>query len=229
MSKKLCIIPARGGSKRIPRKNIKDFLGKPIISYSIKSALESNLFDEIIVSTDDKEIAEISKSYGANVPFLRSKKNSSDYASTFEVLEEVLERLKTQNKIFKHCCCIYPCAPFVKPSILKKSFKKLTENNLDSLFPIIKYGHPIQRALRISSDNKLKYYITENSLTRTQDLKDMFYDAGQFYWMNVNEILERKKVVTNNSEGILISELEAHDIDNELDWKLAELKFGLLK
>ena len=117
----------------------------------------------------------------------------------------------------------------MKPKILNKSFKKLTENNLDSLFPIIKYGHPIQRALKISSDNKLKYYITENTLTRTQDLKDMFYDAGQFYWMNVNEILEHKKVVTNNSEGILISELEAHDIDNELDWKLAELKFNLLK
>lgn len=225
----ICIIPARGGSKRIPRKNIKNFLGKPILAYSIEAALNSGLFDEVIVSTDDKEIADISLSYGASVPFFRSNKNSSDFASTFEVLEEVLERLKTQNRIFKYCCCIYPCAPFVKPKILNKSFKKLTENNLDSLFPIIKYGHPIQRALKISSDNKLKYYITENTLTRTQDLKDMFYDAGQFYWMNVNEILEHKKVVTNNSEGILISELEAHDIDNELDWKLAELKFNLLR
>ena len=225
----ICIIPARGGSKRIPRKNIKNFLGKPILAYSIEAALNSGLFDEVIVSTDDKEIADISLSYGASVPFFRSYKNSSDFASTFEVLEEVLERLKTQNRVFKYCCCIYPCAPFVKPKILNKSFNKLIKNNLDSLFPIIKYGHPIQRALKICSDNKLKYYIPENTLTRTQDLKDMFYDAGQFYWMNVNEILKHKKVVTNNSEGILISELEAHDIDNELDWKLAELKFNLLK
>tara|TARA_B110000977_G_C11054773_1_gene483660 strand:- start:1182 stop:1868 length:687 start_codon:yes stop_codon:yes gene_type:complete len=225
----LCIIPARGGSKRIPRKNIKHFLGKPIIAYSIEAAINSGLFEEVIVSTDDEEIAEISLSFGASVPFLRSSKNSSDHATTFEVLEEVFNKLSEQNRIFKYCCCIYPCAPFVKPKILKNSFKKLTENNLDSLFPIIKYGHPIQRALKINPGNKLRYYFSENTLSRTQDLKDMFYDAGQFYWMNLNEILTHQKVVTSNSEGILISELEAHDIDNELDWKLAELKFNLLK
>ena len=229
MSKKLCIIPARGGSKRIPRKNIKDFLGKPIIAYSIEAAIKSGLFDEIIVSTDDEEIAEISKSYGASIPFFRSNKNSSDHATTFNVLEEVFKKLEQQKQHFEYCCCIYPCAPFVNPKILKTSFKKLTENNLDSLFPIIKYGHPIQRALKISSNNKLKYYITKNTLNRTQDLKDMFYDAGQFYWMRIAEILKHKRVVTEKSGGIVISELEAQDIDSELDWKLAELKFNLLK
>jgi len=229
MSKKLCIIPARGGSKRIPRKNIKDFLGKPIISYSIKSAIESNLFDEVIVSTDDEEIAEISKSYGARVPFLRSKKNSSDIATTFDVLKEVFEKLEDQNQYFEYCCCIYPCAPFVKSDILLASFKKMKKNNFDSIFPIIKYGHPIQRALKINLEGQVQYNSSEYALTRSQDLEEMFHDAGQFYWMRVTEILKYRKVVTENSGGIEITELEAQDIDSEMDWKLAELKFNLLK
>lgn len=229
MSKKLCIIPARGGSKRIPRKNIKDFLGKPIISYSIKTALESNLFDQIIVSTDDEEIAEISRSYGAKVPFLRSKKNSSDFATTFDVLEEVFEKLEQLRQHFEYCCCIYPCAPFIKSDILKTSFKKMQKNNFDSLFPIIKYGHPIQRALKMNLEGQVQYTSSEYALTRSQDLAEMFYDAGQFYWMRVTKILKYRKVVTENSGGIEITELEAQDIDSEVDWKLAELKFNLLK
>lgn len=229
MSKNLCIIPARGGSKRIPRKNIKDFLGKPIISYSIKAALESNLFDEIIVSTDDVEIAEISKSFGAKVPFLRSKKNSSDVATTFDVLEEVFRKLENQKKSFEYCCCIYPCAPFVKPDILISSFKKMCKNNFDSIFPVIKYGHPIQRALKINHEGKVEHYKSDYSLTRSQDLLETYHDAGQFYWMRVDKILKCRRVVTQKSGGIKISELESQDIDNEVDWKLAELKFNLFK
>ena len=229
MSKKLCIIPARGGSKRIPRKNIKDFLGKPIIAYSIEAAIKSGLFDEVIVSTDDKEIAEISKSYGASIPFFRSNKNSSDFATTFNVLEEVFEKFKARKRFFEYGCCIYPCAPFVKPDILTTSFKKMQKNNFDSLFPIIKYGHPIQRGLKMNLEGQVQYNSSEYALTRSQDLEEMFHDAGQFYWMRVTEILKYRKVVTENSGGIEITELEAQDIDSEVDWKLAELKFNLLK
>jgi N-acylneuraminate cytidylyltransferase len=229
MIKKLCIIPARGGSKRIPRKNIKEFSGKPIIAYSIEAAIKSKLFDEVIVSTDDEEIAEISKSYGASIPFFRSKENSSDLATTFDVLEEVFEKLEEQKRFFEYCCCIYPCAPFVKPDMLIASFKKMYENNFDSLFPIIKYGHPIQRALKINQEGKIDHYRSKYTVTRSQDLEEMFHDAGQFYWMRIDEILKYKRVVTEKSGGIVISELEAQDIDSELDWKLAELKFKLLK
>ena len=227
MGKKLCIIPARGGSKRIPRKNAKDFLGKPIIAYSIEAALKSKLFDYIMVSTDDEEIAEISKSFGASIPFFRSKKNSSDFATTFEVIEEILEKFQEQNQFFKFCCCIYPCAPQVNSDILISSFKMLDANNYDSLLPIVKYGHPIQRALILDDEGKIKYDKPKNTLIRSQDLNDMFHDAGQFYWMNIKALLKNKSVISQNSGAIVISELQVQDIDSELDWKLAEIKFKL--
>lgn len=225
----LCIIPARGGSKRIPRKNIRDFFGKPIIAYSIEIALKSNLFDEVIVSTNDEEIAEISKNYGASVPFLRSKKNSSDTASTFDVIEEVINQIKKLNKFYQHCCCIYPCSPFITNEILEKAYDNLINNELDSTFPIIKYGHPIQRAFKIDKKGKLKYIQDKYHLSRSQDLKDSYYDAGQFYWMDILKVLKNQRIVSKNSGGIIIEELNAQDIDNEVDWRLAELKFKLLK
>ena len=222
----ICIIPARGESKRIPRKNIKEFLGKPIIAYSIKAALDSGLFDEVMVSTDDVEIAYIAKKFGAKVPFMRSAKNSDDFATTFDVIEEVIQSYRSQGKDFENICCVYSCAPFVNSEILLKAYNQLIRNKFDTVFPIIAYSFPIQRALRIDN-SKVSMILEENLNVRSQDLEDSFHDAGQFYWCNSKKLLQNKKILTKNTGGVEISELEAQDIDNEIDWKLAELKFQL--
>ena len=224
----ICIIPARGGSKRIPRKNIKEFLGKPIITYSIKAALDSGLFDEVMVSTDDLEIADIAKKYGAKVPFMRSAKNSDDFATTFDVIEEVINYYKDQAIEFDNLCCLYSCAPFVSPKVLLRAYNQLTKKEFDTVFPIIAYSFPIQRALRVNQ-GKVSMILEANLNIRSQDLEERFHDAGQFYWCNTIEVLKRKKILTPNSGGIIITELEAQDIDTETDWKLAELKYKLLQ
>ncbi|WP_338351344.1 pseudaminic acid cytidylyltransferase, partial [Nonlabens tegetincola] len=194
---KLCIIPARGGSKRIPRKNIKSFLGKPIIAYSIDAALNSKLFDEVMVSTDDEEIAEIAMKYGATVPFYRSEENSNDHATTFDVLKEVIEEYKLRyKKEFKYACCIYPTAPFVTSKRLSESLDTLIKNDFDTVFPIIKFGFPIQRALKLSESGKIEFFNKEHKNTRSQDLESTFHDAVQFYWFNVIQCLEAKTLIT---------------------------------
>jgi len=225
----LCIIPARGGSKRIPRKNIKLFLGKPIIAYSIETAQKSGLFDEVMVSTDDAEIAEIAVSYGAKIPFLRDKKTASDFATTYDVVEEVVLQYQQQGIKFEYICCIYPCAPFVSNEKLSDSFNVLTSNDFDSVFPVMPFGFPIQRALNVTQDKKTSFFYPEFSLSRSQDLQNSYHDAGQFYWMNIENCLREKKILTENSGSIIISELEGQDIDNDVDWKLAELKYELLQ
>ncbi len=223
----LAIIPARGGSKRIPRKNIKEFHGIPIIAYSIRAALDSGLFDEVMVSTDDLEIANISKFYGAKVPFMRSLKNSSDYATTFDVLEEVIDKYGTENHVnFKFVCCLYPCAPFIKKEYLIRAFEMLNQNNFDTVFPIVKYGNNIRRALRVE-DNKVKMIYPEYQTFRTQDLEISYYDPGQFYWAQTSRLIRNKQLYTSNSGFIIIDEINAQDIDNEIDWKLAEIKYLL--
>ena len=222
----ICIIPARGGSKRIPRKNIKEFLGKPIIAYSIKAALDSGLFDEVMVSTDDLEIADIAKKFGAKVPFMRSAKNSDDFATTFDVIEEVIQSYRYQNNDFENVCCVYPCAPFVTSKILLKAYNHLIEKKFDSVFPIISYGFPIQRALKVDK-GKLTMIHEDNLNIRSQDLEESFHDAGQFYWCNTKQLLINKKILTQNTGSVEISELEAQDIDTEIDWKLAELKYQI--
>ncbi len=223
------IIPARGGSKRIPRKNINSFLGKPIIAYSIEAAIESNLFDEIMVSTDDKEIAAAAIKYGAEVPFLRSKINSNDHATTFDVIEEVISTYKSLNKTFDFTCCLYACAPFVTADKLVKAFQLLQKQNFDSVFPIVPFGFPIQRALKRDQQNRVSARNPEFNLTRSQDLEQNFHDTGQFYWMNTERCLEKKAVLTDNTGCIVVSEMDAQDIDTEIDWKLAELKYELIQ
>ncbi len=223
----LCIIPARGGSKRIPKKNIKDFLGKPIISYSIKSAKQSNLFDEIIVSTDDKNIAKIAKKFGVRVPFIRSKKNSDDFASTFDVLKEVIFYYKKKKIFFDNICCFYPCAPLVSPNLLIEAYERLIKKKYDSIFPIVAYGHPVQRAFK-EVNGKVFMQSDKNLNIRSQDLEVLYHDAGQFYWCNTNKLLENEMLITLNSGGIIIPELHAQDIDKLIDWKLAELKYNLI-
>lgn len=224
----LCIIPARGGSKRIPRKNIKNFLGKPIIAYSIEAALQSKLFDEVMVSTDDPEIAEVAIQYGAKVPFMRSAENSNDFATTFDVIEEVLYQYRKVGEIFENCCCIYPCAPFVTSATLKKAFDLLINEHFASVIPVVEMSIPIERSLTMKEE-KISFRFPEHALTRSQDLSISYQDAGQIYWMNVEQILQQQKVITPNTGAIIISTLEAQDIDNEMDWKLAELKYQLCK
>lgn len=224
----ICIIPARGGSKRIPRKNIKPFLGKPIIAYSIQAAIDSGLFDEIMVSTDDKEIAEIAKQYGAKVPFLRSEKNSDDFATTFDVIEEVINAYKANGMEFDNLCCLYSCAPFVNGQTLNSGVKLLTKNRFDTVFPILAFSFPIQRALS-ESEGKITMIQEEHLTTRSQDLEERFHDAGQFYWCRTKAVMKSRKLLTSNTGGLVISELEAQDIDTETDWKLAELKYKLSK
>ncbi len=227
-NKKLCIIPARGGSKRIPRKNIRNFLGKPIIAYSIEAAINSQLFDEVMVSTDDNEIAKVAEDYGAIVPFLRSKETSNDYATTFDVIKEVINEYKTVGKDFDYVCCIYACAPFVTSDKLENSFELLIDKEYDSVFPVMPFGFPIQRALKQVS-NTVHFFYPEFALTRSQDLEKSYHDAGQFYWMNMKTCLEKNRILTENTGCITLSEMEGQDIDNEVDWKLAELKYELLQ
>lgn len=224
----LCIIPARGGSKRIPRKNVRDFLGKPIIAYSIEAAIRSDLFDEVMVSTDDLEIAQIAQSYNAQVPFLRSEENANDYATTADVLVEVLNRYQDKGQTFDCVCCIYPTAPFITSQKLKEGYNLLTKNNFNSVFPIIQFAFPIQRAVRIINDH-VSFIQPEFALTRSQDLERAFHDVGQFYWISSKWFLAHKQLISSNTGAIVISELEAQDIDNETDWKLAEIKFKLME
>lgn len=225
--KNIAIIPARGGSKRIPKKNVKNFHGKPIIAYSIEAAINSGLYDEVMVSTDDVEIAEIAMKYGAKVPFLRSQKNSNDFATTADVLLEVLDFYKKNNQIFEIGTCIYACAPFVTPDLLKQSFKLLQNQNCDCVFPSLAYSHPIQRAIKIDSTGKIEEFNTRNQNSRTQDLDKAYHDAGMFYTFDINKLIETKSLRTKNTFSIEIDEIHAHDIDSENDWILAEMKYKL--
>ncbi|MBS1645320.1 MAG: pseudaminic acid cytidylyltransferase [Bacteroidetes bacterium] len=225
--KSLAIITARGGSKRIPRKNIKEFLGKPIIQYSIDAALQSGLFDEVMVSTDDEEIAAIAKELGAQVPFLRSTANANDYATTADVLVEVLNQYQEIGKSFDLAVCIYPTAPFVNAEKLQKAQERLIATHADSLIPITKFSFPIWRSFKL--DNELiAFNWPENALKRSQDLPSAYHDCGQFYFFRTKEFLQTKSLVGSNTSYIEIPESEVQDIDNEEDWKIAEIKYSFL-
>lgn len=223
----LAIIPARGGSKRIPRKNIRDFLGKPIIAYSIEAALKSELFDEVMVSTDDDEIAKIALQFGAKVPFIRSSKNANDFATTADVILEVLDDYLKNGLSFEQVCCVYPTAPFVSAITLKDSLGLLISEEYDTVFPVVKYGYPIQRSLQ-QEGSRVSLVWPEHEGSRSQDLEARYHDAGQFYWVRVPPFFNSRKLFSKNSAFYEISELNFQDIDNETDWKLAELKYKLL-
>jgi pseudaminic acid cytidylyltransferase len=223
----IAMITARGGSKRIPRKNIKPFLGIPIIKYSIEAALNANCFDEVMVSTDDKEIAEIAISYGAKVPFLRSEAMSNDYAMTADVIEEVIIEYKKIGLEFEYLCCIYPTAPFVTSDRLRQAMKMLIEKGADSVLPVTRFGYPIQRALKIE-DGLLKMIWPENYSARSQDLMPTYHDCGQFYCMKTESFLRQKKLFAEYTIAMILLESEVQDIDTEEDWKIAEIKYKIL-
>ena len=219
----LAIIPARGGSKRIPKKNIKEFLGNPIIKYSI----DSKLFDEVMVSTDDFEIANIALEMGANVPFMRSKDNSNDFASTFDVILEVVNKYNDLGFTFENICCIYPCAPLLTVDIINEGYLTLINNEFDSVFPVIQYSTPINRAFKIDG-NRVLMNNSKYVNSRSQDLEKFYYDSGQFYWMKWAKICFENKIFTNNSGAVILNEIQAQDIDHPTDWQIAELKYKLI-
>lgn len=224
----IAIITARGGSKRIPKKNIKEFCGKPIIAYSIEAALNSGLFDEVMVSTDSEEIAGVAREYGAKVPFMRSAETSDDYAATIDVLLEVLDRYEESGLLFDTVCCIYPAAPFVTSAILKRADALLIESKADSVVPVVKFSSPPQKSFKIK-DSKLVICYPDNMRMRSQDLEPLYHDCGQFYYCVTKTIRQRKSLVTSNTVALVISEMEEQDIDNDADWKMAEMKFRLMK
>ena len=226
--KTLALITARGGSKRIPGKNIKNFLGKPIIAYSIEAALNAGCFDEVMVSTDDEKIAAIAKQYGAAVPFYRSAETSDDFTTTANVITEVLEIYGKQGKEFTHACCIYPTAPFITAGKLKNAFELLHSTKSASVIPVTEFSFPILRSLQIDEHAKISFNWPEYALTRSQDLKKAYHDCGQFYFIDVPQFLINKKLVTENTAAVIMPNTEVQDIDNEEDWKLAEIKYSFL-
>lgn len=223
MSASIAIITARGGSKRIPRKNIRSFCGKPIIAYSIEAALQSGLFEEVMVSTDDEEIAQIAVNSGAKVPFMRSSESAGDYASTDDVLMEVLKAYKEQGREFESFCCLYPTAPFVTAQKLKKAMGLLEK--ADSVMPVVAFSFPPQRCMVINEAGELRMKWPEHARTRSQDLEPYYHDCGQFYCCRTEPFLQYGTTDLPRMIPMIMSELEVQDIDNEDDWAIAELKY----
>lgn len=223
----IAIITARGGSKRIPKKNIKDFCGKPIIAYSIEAAIKSEVFEEVMVSTDCLEIANIAENYGAKVPFLRSAETSDDFATTSDVIKEVLDRYEQLNRKFEVFCCIYPTAPFITAGKLKNAIKKLDSSDATALMAVVQFGFPPQRAV-IIDNGKIKYMYPEFERTRSQDLQPIYHDCGQFYICKVDAFKEAGSMITKKTIPLIMPDEEVQDIDNMSDWVLAEEKYKLL-
>lgn len=222
MINNIAIITARGGSKRIPRKNIKDFMGKPMIHYAINAAMDAGIFDEIMVSTEDEEIASIAKNLGAKVPFLRSAKTADDFATTNDVIEEVLSQYAKLGVFIENICCIYPCVPFISGELLKQAHKIFISTNADKLTPVVKFSFPVQRAFRVDEKGFLKYREPLNANKRSQDLEPMYHDAGMFYFYKANALN------SDNRVPFILSEDVTQDIDTMDDWKMAELKYKVL-
>ncbi|NCI49070.1 pseudaminic acid cytidylyltransferase [Sediminibacterium roseum] len=223
----LAIITARGGSKRIPRKNIKPFLGSPIIKYSIDAAVNAGCFTEVMVSTDDSEIAAIATSLGAKVPFTRSAGTSDDHATTADVIMEVLASYEKLGQTFDYCCCIYPTAPFVTAEKLKTAYDKLVSSGAESVVPVVRFGFPILRSFKIV-DGLVKMNWPEYMQTRSQDLEPAFHDCGQFYFLHVDSFKKNKRLFTDFTVPYEMPESEVQDIDHEEDWKVAEIKYTFL-
>lgn len=227
MGKKcLAIITARGGSKRIPHKNIKEFCGKPIIQYSIEAANESGIFDEVMVSTDDEEIKKVAEACGGKVPFMRSEETAHDMAMTHEVVLEVLEEYRKRGQEFEYVCCIYPTAPFITPEKLIESKKKLEETGADGVVPIVAFSFPPQRAF-VLRDGNVTFHSPENRLVRSQDLEKWYHDCGQYYFMRVSAFMESHNLIMAHTVPIIVDEMEVQDIDNYEDWELAEMKYKM--
>lgn len=227
-AKKIAIITARGGSKRIPRKNIKEFCGRPILAYSIQAAVESGIFDTVMVSTDDEEIADIARQYGAEVPFFRSADTANDYATTNDVLLEVLGEYEKRGQKFELAVCIYPTAPFVTADKLKTAVHQLEESDADTLIPVVSFSYPPQRAMIVENE-RLIFEYPQYLDSRSQDLTPHYHDVGQFYVFRTAPFWVNRKLMIGNILPFIVSELEVQDIDNQTDWEIAEMKYRLMK
>lgn len=220
----ICIIPARGGSKRIPKKNIKSFNGKPIIAYSIEAALNSQCFDEVIVSTDSKEIAEVSKKYGAKVPFLRPKELADDITGTLDVVGHAINWCANHSKKPDYVCCLYATAPLLTAEVLQQSYQKLLNSGKHYCFSLTSFSFPIQRALKFNN-KQLSMFHPEHLMTRSQDLEDAYHDAGQFYWGESNAFLEKLSMFSEHAEPFILPRHLVQDIDTQEDWETAEYMY----
>lgn len=225
--KAIAIITARGGSKRIPKKNIRDFCGKPILAYSIEAALQAGVFDTVMVSTDSEEIARVALAYGAEVPFYRSEMTSGDYATTNDVLLEVLAEYEKRGQTFDLTCCIYPTAPFVTGKKLRNAVEQLSASDADTILGVVPFSFPPQRAM-VVREGRLVFEYPEYLDTRSQDLVPHYHDAGQFSIMKTERYLVNRKVLLGKILPLVLDEMEVQDIDNETDWEIAEIKYRMM-
>lgn len=221
----IAIITARGGSKRIPKKNIKEFMGKPMLAYAIEAAQKSEIFDVVMVSTDSEEIADVARKYGAEVPFLRSERTASDSATTFDALDEVIKEYKNLGKEFDTLCCIYPCVPFLKAETLKKAYEKMQNHN--AVIPVCKYPVPIEWAMKIENDLLIPNDREAQNM-RSQDIEPKYFDVGMFYFCKTEKLYEHNSLVPDKTAAYIISESECQDIDTPEDWAIAEMKYKVL-
>ncbi len=226
---RLAIIPARGGSKRIPRKNIKLFCGQPMMAWSIQAALQSGCFDRIIVSTDDEEIAEVARMHGAEVPFLRPAGLSDDHTGTIPVIAHAIDWMNSNAGNVDMACCIYATAPFVQPQDLSRGLEMLQTTDADYAFSVTSYAFPIQRAIRITVDQRIEMFNPEHFTTRSQDLEEAFHDAGQFYWGRAAAWLTGKPIFSHDAAPILLPRHRVQDIDTVEDWERAEWLFKAMQ
>ncbi|MDY0164428.1 pseudaminic acid cytidylyltransferase [Desulfobotulus sp.] len=225
----IAIIPARGGSKRIPGKNIRFFAGKPMIAYSIEAAIHSGLFDRIIVSTDSPEIASIALEYDAEIPFFRPPELADDHTPTAPVLLHCLQYIEKTYELPEYACCIYATAPLIQPRFIKKGYETIITRKVSSVFSVTSYAASIFRALRITKDGHLAMFWPEHELTRSNDLPEVFHDAGQFYWFNCRKFMERPKLYTDDALPVILPRHLVQDIDTEEDWQRAEYLYKALQ
>jgi N-acylneuraminate cytidylyltransferase len=226
---KVCIIPARGGSKRIPKKNIKDFLGKPMIAYSIEATLNSNFFDRVIVSTDDQEIAEVSKQFGAEVPFRRPDELANDYAGTLSVIKHAVEWLEEHAMKPSEVCCLYATAPFIQADFIRQAYKQFQTAQADYCFSVTSFAFPIQRSIKITQDDRVEMFHPEHLDTRSQDLEEAYHDAGQFYWGKAEAFKQLQPIFSESASPFILPRHLVQDIDTLEDWQRAELMYRVLK
>ena len=224
----IAIIPARGGSKRIPKKNIKEFNGKPIIAYSIEAAFKSNCFDQVVVSTDDDEIAEVAKKYSAQVPFVRPVELSNDHVGTIPVIKHAIEWIENEKNSIDNVCCLYATAPFLRSQIISKAFHQLNDSKSDYCFSVTSFPFPIQRAIRVNQDNKVDMFYPENRNTRSQDLEEAYHDAGQFYWGKAQAFKDELPFFSKAAIPYILQRYLVQDIDTLEDWKRAELMYQII-
>jgi len=225
----ICIIPARGGSKRIPKKNIKEFIGKPIIAYSIEAAIKSNCFSHVIVSTDDNIIAEISKKFGALVPFIRPDDLSNDYVGTFPVIKHAIEWMEGHYNKIDNICCLYPTAPFVQSQMISQAYEKLVSSQSNYCFSVTSFAYPIQRAIKISNEDKVDMFYPKNFNSRSQDLERAYHDAGQFYWGKAQSFKDELPIFSELATPYILPRYLVQDIDTIEDWLSAELMYKVLQ